>query len=337
MDPAAQGHEYYDRHRFDNYSAWLDREDKLKAGKDKKPLGWGFCDPKPPAPHKDERPFVVVEQGMVSGQMLLRKYEHLDSAFPTEGERANPWHYPNDSGLQDHHHYGDHRRRSCHVDPHRWKPLPGDAILRDAVSDATVTAKMFAEKGERRRPVPPDMLALREAHVTLDPNAIRELKKDERVDFSCMDVPTRELHTPTSRSSASRGGLQTPKRWALSGTNAPPIPPPGPAEGGHGMPPPVVDESAPKGKWGWCMSGRPTKGLGISSPEEQEMIRTRSLPVMIAGSSMLVGNLGGEQSAFHGMHTRKFGPTRWDGRMRGGRLARDGWAGTFPAKEARPP
>mmetsp|Transcript_108979 Transcript_108979/g.307149 ORF Transcript_108979/g.307149 Transcript_108979/m.307149 type:complete len:334 (-) Transcript_108979:165-1166(-) len=315
-------HPGYSRHRFDNYSAWLDREHRLRALKENKHLGWGYDVPKKPAPPREPRKFHVLENAFTSGQLLTREYEHKESSFKCETNRADAHHYPNYMGVREDHHYMDHRRRSCHPDPSRWKPLPGDAILRDAVSDEMVQTRITAEKGERRRHIPPEVLAMREAEVRLDASSVRELKKDERVDLSCVDMPNRE--NPEKPSPAvSR------TRWALSGNPA--APPPAPNE------PPAAASSSSKAqdpKWSWCLGGRPSNAETIT-PQEMNIVKSRSLPTVLPGQSMLVGNNGLDATAFHGVTTRSFGSQRVDYRMRGGRLARDGWAGTFPEREKR--
>eukprot|EP00929_Paragymnodinium_shiwhaense_P035729 TRINITY_DN19258_c0_g1_i1.p2 TRINITY_DN19258_c0_g1~~TRINITY_DN19258_c0_g1_i1.p2 ORF type:complete len:347 (+),score=74.27 TRINITY_DN19258_c0_g1_i1:82-1122(+) len=326
----------YDVHRFDNYGAWLDRENKSKAGKLGRPLGWGFADPKPPAVAPEEKPFYVQEFSFTSGESVMREYKHMKSQFRLEAGRTDAHHFPNLGGIREDSHYADCRRRSCHVDPTRWKPVSGDDALREAVSDDMVLQRLAAEKGENLKYVDPELLAMQQIEPRLDAAAVRELRKEERVDFSCMELPPQarmglypDGKNPTQELAASK------TRWALSGNAAPPPPPPEPPEGGHGMPPPQPDPRESRGKWGWCLGGRAAPYLGEISTEEKQMIMTKSLPELIPGHSLMGGNLGGEVSPFHGLQTRKFGGRHWDGRMRGGPLARSGWAGTFPSRELK--
>eukprot|EP00928_Gymnodinium_smaydae_P048495 TRINITY_DN32425_c0_g1_i1.p1 TRINITY_DN32425_c0_g1~~TRINITY_DN32425_c0_g1_i1.p1 ORF type:complete len:350 (+),score=48.54 TRINITY_DN32425_c0_g1_i1:87-1136(+) len=341
----------YNRHRFDNYSAWLDRAEKEKRQQVGKPFGWGYAAPKPVAKPKPEKPFYVLEPSFTSSTMTLRKYNQIESAFPCENERADGHHYPNAMNLQDEHHYGDYRRRSQHHDPSRWKPLPGDKILRDAVSDEMVTSRLQAEKGETRKPVDPKMLALLNDEVRLSAHSVRELQTDDRVDFSCMTVPTRDhpsrlessrSHAPNDSlmrlsggmSQASKSMSMSQSKWALSGAAVPPPPPPEPEDGPrHGAPPMPKDPDADH-RWKWCLGGRKPPDLGPSE-EHNQLVSSRSVPVIIPGKSLLVGNMGNEARPFHGLATRTYGPSRCDPRMRGGSLARGGWAGTFPEVEAK--
>lgn len=318
----------FNRHRFDNYGAWLDREDRLKAQAKGKLPPWGYSSPKQPAPPRVERPFEVQEYTFTGAVLVTREYEQIQSSFKCEANRSDAHHYPNYMGVQDATHYADHRRRSCNPDSSRWTPLPGDKVLADAVSDEAVRCKVRQEKGETRVNIPPELLALQQGNPQLSRHAVQELRKEpERVDMSCMELPPQvtAVRTP-GRSDAGGSPNLSKTNWAMSGNNAPPPPPPEPPEGGRGMPP-STEKKGPK--WQWCIGGKPPPESQAQSPEIQNMIRTNSLPLMLPGHSFLIGNIGGESSAFHGV-PRSFGGAKFDGRMRGGLLARNGFAGTFP-------
>lgn len=279
---------------------------------------------------------------MTSGESVLREYKHIKSQFKFETSRTDAHHYPNLGGVKEDSHYADCRRRSCHVDPHRWNHVTGNEKLRDAVSDEMVLQRIASEKGEGLKYADPELMKMLESEPKLDAEAVRALRKDQRVDFSCMELPpaAREGLKPTPRhggnmvmhhGSITETASASQSKWALSGSAVPPPPPPEPPEGGHGMPPPQPDPMVARGKWGWCLGGKPPPFLGAISEEEKMMITTKSLPDLMPGASLMGGNLGGEVSPFHGLQVRKFGARgTWDGRMRGGVLARHNWAGTFP-------
>eukprot|EP00930_Biecheleria_cincta_P048408 TRINITY_DN33723_c0_g1_i1.p1 TRINITY_DN33723_c0_g1~~TRINITY_DN33723_c0_g1_i1.p1 ORF type:complete len:167 (+),score=23.86 TRINITY_DN33723_c0_g1_i1:73-501(+) len=108
--------------------------------------------------------------------------------------------------------------------------------------------------------------------------------------------------------------------------------------GSHGfLPEPPKD--MPGGSWSWCMRGRPqlpSAGDGLAAPQRMQLVKSQSLPMSMTGTSMLVGNLGAEPSPFHGVFSRRFGRQNdWDPLMRGSKLAHEGWAGTWPEKDAR--
>ncbi|CAE8679259.1 unnamed protein product, partial [Polarella glacialis] len=100
-----ENHEYYDRHRFDNYPAWLDREGRSKNRAEGKPSGFGYATPKAPQAQRKERPFWIGETSMTSGTMVHRKYDQKDCDYPLEAQRSDPWHYPNHMEIQDNDHY----------------------------------------------------------------------------------------------------------------------------------------------------------------------------------------------------------------------------------------
>jgi len=297
----------FDRHRFDNHSAWLDLEGRKQRRSEGQHLGWGFGIPKPPQPSRSERPFYVQEPAMTSGILVNRKYDATETNFRAEKERSDPYHYPNHMDVKESGHYADHRRRNCHCDPDRWTV---DPVLRDAVSDQMVIDRVRAEKGESRRPPDPKMVAILFGD-NVKPQ--KESFKELNVDFSCLDLPHQE------------GGPVNSRPRPADRKSFMPI---------HEPPPRDMNQSA----WKWCTSGRQT----FADPrmdyteEKQQMLRSQSLPQELSGASLLPGADGAPAAPFHGAATRKFGnDAGWDGRMRGSRLARNKWAGTFPEKEAR--
>jgi hypothetical protein len=297
-----QTHQNYDRHRFDNYTAWLDREARNKAKAEGKPLGFGFSIPRQPKPPRQERPFWVIENAMASGQLVHRKYDQTETSYQCETMRSDPYHYPNHMEVKDSEHYKDHRRRTQNTDPSRWVV---DPKLRDAVPDWMVDQQVKAHRGETRIPVDPNLMAVLFGD---DIRPQKETVKQLNCDLSCIDLPEREGGRPHGAFSQ-----------ASPSTSNPP--------------------SANQGdfNWRWCLGGRPTPPdpRGELTDEQSQMLKSQSLPSMLSGKSMLIGAEGAEASPFHGSSTRRFGQGNWDGRMRGGKLARDGWAGSFPEKEAR--
>eukprot|EP00747_Dinoflagellata_sp_TGD_P191750 gnl/TRDRNA2_/TRDRNA2_55572_c0_seq1.p1 gnl/TRDRNA2_/TRDRNA2_55572_c0~~gnl/TRDRNA2_/TRDRNA2_55572_c0_seq1.p1 ORF type:complete len:243 (+),score=20.77 gnl/TRDRNA2_/TRDRNA2_55572_c0_seq1:64-792(+) len=81
--------------------------------------------------------------------------------------------------------------------------------------------------------------------------------------------------------------------------------------------------------WDWCLKGRQQMvspaDAKAESPTGQKMEKSQS------DSGLLASNAN---PGFHG-ERRQFGQGVWDPRMRGGKLARDGWAGTFPLAHPR--
>lgn len=115
-----------------------------------------------------------------------------------------------------------------------------------------------------------------------------------------------------------------------------------PSEVGSARSGTVANPEKPARKdWAWCMGGR--KAHHIQEQQEAasatlSLMRSQSSPQMttLTGPSLMEGNMGGESSTgFHGLDKRKFGVGHADARMRGGKPARDGWAGSFPDKELR--
>jgi len=296
--------QHYDRHRFDNYTGWLDREDRKAALKDGRALGFGYEVPKTPPPAREEAPFYAQEYSMTSGLLVNRRYDQYQSGYACGVTRSDPHHEPNHLEVKEHHHYINQQRRIQHVDPTMWKV---DPKLRDAVSEDMVKQKVAQDRGEVRANIDPVAVeTLFDENIRPQAHTLKELN----VDLSCVTLPARE----TGRST---GGRSTPSG---SKSNA------------------TARSAAGSEKWQWCMGGRKPLPLGQLSPAEIKMVKSTSMPTTLPGPSTLYGNMGGTATAFHGSPTRKFGASnQWDGRMRGGKLARDGWAGTFPAKEGRPP
>lgn len=302
--------EHFDRHRFDNYTAWLDMEGRKKNKEGGKHLGFGYAVPKPPQPARPERPFEVQEFSMTSGLLVNRKYDALETNFRSEKLRSDAHHFPNHMDVKDSDHYKDHRRRNCHCDPDRWVI---DPKLRAAVTDEMVEQHVRVQRGMTRKAYDPEIMNI------LFSNSVKPQKasyKDLNVDLSCLDLPIQE------------GGPVGSRVKPNTRTNFMP----------DFEPPPEDANAEDRSGWKWCTGGRKLMGNPREdySPEKSEMLRSQSLPQALGGSSMLPGADGAPASPFHGMATRKFGQQAgWDGRMRGQKMARNKWAGTFPEKEAR--
>mmetsp|Transcript_22987 Transcript_22987/g.36718 ORF Transcript_22987/g.36718 Transcript_22987/m.36718 type:complete len:222 (+) Transcript_22987:79-744(+) len=100
---------------------------------------------------------------------------------------------------------------------------------------------------------------------------------------------------------------------------------------------PLQQRSAPSKDWQWCLGGRkqPNVPRNGGVPElTAELSRSMSSPSINMGPSMLTGKPGQPPEPFFG-ESREFGLSVWDGRMRGGANARNGWAGTFPSTHPR--
>lgn len=105
--------------------------------------------------------------------------------------------------------------------------------------------------------------------------------------------------------------------------------------GGMADPRSLLEKAAASERWGWCntvKSGRPPlEHHEVPVPEHQKQLgRSASDPNF--GPCLLSGRPGREPpGAFHG-EPRQFGHRAHatPGLMRGGKLAEDGWAGTFP-------
>ncbi|CAK9053499.1 RdRp catalytic domain-containing protein [Durusdinium trenchii] len=102
---------HFDKHRFDNYTDWLDRETRKKNRAHGRHVGFGFPVPSVPAAPREQRPFVVYEQSMVSGLMVKRQYDQTETSYSTVATRSDPHHYPNYIDVKDADHYKDPRPR----------------------------------------------------------------------------------------------------------------------------------------------------------------------------------------------------------------------------------
>mmetsp|Transcript_88191 Transcript_88191/g.273263 ORF Transcript_88191/g.273263 Transcript_88191/m.273263 type:complete len:325 (+) Transcript_88191:95-1069(+) len=319
----------FDNHRFDNPSAWLDREARARARAEGKPLGYGYAEPRKPPEPPQEKPFYSQEYSFTSGNLINRKYNQFQSNYKTEATRADPWHYPNSMKTEDADHFRNHKRRSQNCDPRFWKP---DPALSSGISEGDVQQKLAAERDEVRSNIDPKRMEILFAdNVRPRAQNLHELN----VDLSCISLPAREggsspsaraPHSVPRRPSSSVPSSSHGRRDDDAGPTA------------AGQPPGQFGplENTGDAKWNWCMGGRPDVVLGQPSMRDMMLTKSRSLPQGLSGISTMAGNMGGTSSPFHGVHTRKFGKGIWDGRMRGGKLARDGWAGTFPSKEVRP-
>mmetsp|Transcript_36971 Transcript_36971/g.105148 ORF Transcript_36971/g.105148 Transcript_36971/m.105148 type:complete len:312 (-) Transcript_36971:60-995(-) len=295
----------FDRHRFHNPSAWLDREERKKAAAEGRHPGYGFSVPRAPLPPKEERPFYVLEPAFTSGLMVHRKYSVSDPTYKTETERSDPYHYPNHLEVQEHHHFKDCRRRSQNIDPREWKPNPEFANI---VTDDIVQKQLSAHLGQARAYTDPKLLnQLFDDTIRPQPHSLKELN----CDLSCVDLPLTEGGPVSMRAARAK--------QARPGGSS------GSSKGGGGA------------DWSWCMGGR--KPMDFTRPvgeKEMAIARTMSMPQLAHANqpSMLAGNVGGAAATFHGLNTRKFGAGKVEGapdcRMRGSTLAKDGWAGGFP-------
>eukprot|EP00928_Gymnodinium_smaydae_P095188 TRINITY_DN8145_c0_g1_i1.p2 TRINITY_DN8145_c0_g1~~TRINITY_DN8145_c0_g1_i1.p2 ORF type:complete len:172 (+),score=29.75 TRINITY_DN8145_c0_g1_i1:634-1149(+) len=106
--------------------------------------------------------------------------------------------------------------------------------------------------------------------------------------------------------------------------------------------------AAQDSRWGWCLNVRRPEAV---SPLKAPLVRCGSEASTLGGPSMLTSEplivlrergelvktlgpgLHTNSGAFHGVH-RVQGDSLNNGRPRGGRHAREGWAGTFPLKAA---
>lgn len=324
----------YNKHRFDNHSAWMDMQIRRDAQARGNHQGWGFAELQMPPKPKKEKHFHVCEPSMTSGEMVLRKVPKVEKTFPLEDERVSLHHYPNYKNVKDEDHYEDWRARSQHIDPSRRKAMPKDKVLSDAVTDEMVQGRILAEKADNRKPVDAKLLALRFAEVQLDAESVRELQKEHRVDWSCTNIPSREdpkrLDAP---------GVAVSKRsWAMSGSIEPP---PDIPKHPDVIPGEIQQPKQSDAKWSWCL-GKPQFDLGRQYSDDHEhkhraLVKSNSLPKSIPGRTLLPGASLKEPQPFQGVHNRPgiYGTKVPDMRMRGSTQAREGFAGTFPEWEAK--
>jgi len=212
---------FFNHHRFDNHSAWLDRELRNKRRLRGEPAGHGFAIPREPAPARKEKPFVTQEYSMTSGLLITRRYAQKDTDFPLECERSDPYHYPNHLNVGDDMHYEDRRARSQHIDARvrEKNEIPVDKLLRALVPDLMVK-NMLAGNSAAKIPPDPKVMA-----IQFDPN-IRPHKdtvKQLNVDLSCIDLPRSERpDDPRAAGNVSRPGKDW--GWCLGGRKPPPQP-----------------------------------------------------------------------------------------------------------------
>jgi len=307
----------YDKHRFDNPSAWLDREDRKMARQPGALLAYGYSRPRPQPPPRAERPFHCQEYSFTSGQLINRRYDlNAGTDYATETTRSDPWHYPNSLETKDEDHFQDRRRKPQNLDA--FKP---DSAMDAAIPDHLLKHELAAHRNEVRANIDPKKLeSFFERDVRPNPETLHELN----VDLSCIDLPTREGGSlPNTKRTASK--LNSKRTCAAASPSSTSV-----DTGRHG----VSSEDHAADKWRWCLGGRPITGPEVSSVNDMQITRSQSLPQIFGTTSTLSGNLGGAAVPFHGVHTRKFGIGQNDLRMRGGKHAREGFAGTYPAKEA---
>jgi hypothetical protein len=306
---------FFNHHRFDNHSSWLDREIRNKRRLRGEPAGHGFAIPREPAPARQERPFIVQEYGMTSGLLLKRRYAQRDTDYPLECERSDPYHFPNHLQVENAMHYEDRRARSQHIDPRvRAKnEIPRDKVLRDAVPEEMVKNIIAASGGDKdmKNKPDPDVMA-----IQFDPNMRlqKETVKELNVDLSCCDLPAREKPDPITIRRSTDVDLHAGEQVGKRRTD--------------------VAQSRPiYGRdWNWCLGGR----RPVTPPNHGcvEIHKSTSLPGMLSGKSLLSHQPGAVPGAFHGS---TYSASEANARMRGGRNAEGGVAGTFPDREARRP
>jgi len=214
---------FFSHHRFDNHSAWLDRELRNKRRLRGDPLGHGFAVPRAPAPARQEKPFYIQEVGMTSGQLLTRRYAQKDTDYPLESLRSDPHHFPNHLQVTDDMHYEDRRARSQHIDPRvrAMRELPRDKVLRDAVPEEQVKNMIMANyKDMKVKPDPAVMAIQFDPDLRPQKETVRELN----VDLSCCDLPAKEK--PDMASSRSASSLRPGKDWSWCLGGRRPLTPP---------------------------------------------------------------------------------------------------------------
>jgi hypothetical protein len=279
---------FFNRHRFDNHSSWLDRELRNKRRLRGDPLGHGFAVPREPAPARKEKPFVTQEYSMTSGLLLNRRYAQRDTDYRLETLRSDPHHFPNHLQVTDEMHYEDRRARSQHIDPRvrALNEIPRDRALRDAVPEEMVQNIIKAGMASAKVELDPVVMG-----IQFDPDIRpqKESVKQLNVDLSCCDLPAKEK--PDLSSSAPRQGRD----------------------------------------WGWCLGGR--RPLTPPNHGDMRMHRSTSVPGTLSGKSLLSHQKGSFPGPFHGT---AYIPSETNQRMRGGRNAENGMAGTFPDREKRP-
>ncbi|CAK9017725.1 unnamed protein product [Durusdinium trenchii] len=89
--------------------------------------------------------------------------------------------------------------------------------------------------------------------------------------------------------------------------------------------------------WGWCMPARQIPDIaGLRKSPSTVPVQPRANGEVIRGLCRAESYSScpeGEEPIFG--EARAYGDVNWDGRMRGGELARNGWAGTFPLTNQR--
>eukprot|EP00931_Biecheleriopsis_adriatica_P006587 TRINITY_DN107972_c0_g1_i1.p1 TRINITY_DN107972_c0_g1~~TRINITY_DN107972_c0_g1_i1.p1 ORF type:complete len:213 (+),score=28.43 TRINITY_DN107972_c0_g1_i1:74-640(+) len=91
----------------------------------------------------------------------------------------------------------------------------------------------------------------------------------------------------------------------------------------------------PKESWDWAFTRRqPLEAPGMKkSASSVALMKDPEVPRGLSRSESYVACRDGEKPFFG--EPRAHGEGVWDGRMRGGDLARSGWAGTFPLSHQR--
>jgi len=165
--PSKMTDDTFDHHRFDNYTAWIDLQERAERKsrsvffhEESKDKIYGFSNEPAVITVVDpvKKPFKVTENSFTSGEVVTRQYD--ENAAVSDGKfeviRSDPFHFPNVVATTKTDHWGDYRSGSR--DPFIIKPQlvrPLDKELRDAVPDSAVKqlVHMKAMGGKVNRPV----------------------------------------------------------------------------------------------------------------------------------------------------------------------------------------
>jgi len=147
--------EEFNHHRFDNYTAWLDREERKKQKIRKINFGeessvYGYQPPCDIVFKKREKsPFKVDERSFTSGEVVSRNYDKNFALNNSDFEavRTDPFHYPNTVGCTSKSHWDDYRsgsRNPYFIKESLRRPL--DEELYNSVPESLVQKTMYNMK-----------------------------------------------------------------------------------------------------------------------------------------------------------------------------------------------